>query len=96
MAIELPVRPLTTWPGPQTPQVHRRSGGQMSRVTPGAALSRLKTELDRMRARDCCIQIDVRDALRRARASTHPDLQGGDRARWDEVESAAKVLGVAS
>lgn len=31
---------------------------------------------------------------RRARAFAHPDRQGGDRKLWDQVEQAARVLGV--
>lgn len=33
-------------------------------------------------------------AFRRARAANHPDRRGGDRGLWDQVEQAAKVLGV--
>jgi hypothetical protein len=39
---------------------------------------------------------DVREALRAARARHHPDRNNGDRARWDQVEQAARVLGIAS
>lgn len=35
-------------------------------------------------------------AYKRARASAHPDRHAGDRARWDQVELAGKVLGLAS
>jgi hypothetical protein len=35
-------------------------------------------------------------AYRRARAANHPDRRGGDRTLWDQVEQAARVLGVAS
>jgi hypothetical protein len=34
----------------------------------------------------------LREASRRARAKAHPDVSG-DRARWDAVESAVRVLG---
>ena len=34
-------------------------------------------------------------AHRRARAFAHPDRHGGDRTLWDQVEQAARVLGVA-
>lgn len=37
---------------------------------------------------------DPRKAYRRARAATHPDRRGGDRALWDLVEQAAAVLGI--
>lgn len=37
-----------------------------------------------------------RAAFRRARAAAHPDRHGGDRTAWDQVEQAAKVLGVLS
>lgn len=33
---------------------------------------------------------------RLARAETHPDRNGGDRCAWDQVEQAARVLGIAS
>lgn len=33
-------------------------------------------------------------ALRRARARSHPDRHAGDRTTWDQVEQAAKVLGL--
>ena len=32
--------------------------------------------------------------LRRARAAAHPDRCGGDRTLWDQVEAAAKMLGL--
>jgi len=37
-----------------------------------------------------------RETYRMARAATHPDRTGGDRTRWDQVESAARVLGVSN
>lgn len=39
---------------------------------------------------------ELRRAYRRARAANHPDRHGGDQALWDQVEQAAKVLGVLS
>lgn len=36
----------------------------------------------------------LKAAYRRARAFSHPDRHGGDRTLWDQVEQAAKVLGV--
>jgi hypothetical protein len=36
------------------------------------------------------------EAFRKARARAHPDRNGGDRTLWDQVEQAAKVLGVLS
>ena len=60
--VELPVKPLTTWPGPQTPNNARSWGGAgWAKLTPGSALDGLRTELGRLNARDCCIQIDVRE-----------------------------------
>jgi hypothetical protein len=204
--VELLVRPLAAWPGPQTPANRRDNGGRFLKVTPGAALDSLREELGHIRAKDCRIQLDVRDreitrygelradarpsspgvvvyathprqgdirfandtfarwhhnvraiamtlealrgiarwgavrdeqqfagfralpgataltmgvsaatavleaesgltapsvvtaewlreAIRRARAATHPDAKGGDRVRWDQVEQAARVLG---
>lgn len=40
--------------------------------------------------------LDIDDAVlvRRAKRLTHPDHNGGDRTLWDQVEQAAKVLGV--
>lgn len=38
----------------------------------------------------------LREAHRRARAAAHPDRNGDDRTAWDQVEQAAKVLGVLS
>ncbi|MDP9820416.1 hypothetical protein [Nocardioides massiliensis] len=37
----------------------------------------------------------ARSAHRSARAEAHPDRHGGDRTLWDQVEQAARVLGVA-
>lgn len=36
----------------------------------------------------------LESAYRQARANTHPDRNAGDRVRWDQVEAAARVLGV--
>lgn len=36
------------------------------------------------------------ELYRAARSITHPDRSGGDRTRWDQVEAAARVLGVAN
>lgn len=36
----------------------------------------------------------LRELYRVARAATHPDRTGGDRTKWDQVEAAARVLGV--
>lgn len=38
----------------------------------------------------------LKAALRRARAAAHPDLNDGDQTLWDQVEQAARVLGVLS
>lgn len=43
-----------------------------------------------------CTADDLRRAYRRARAANHPDRRDGNRALWDQVEQAAKVLGVSS
>lgn len=40
--------------------------------------------------------VDLDALYRRARAAAHPDRNGGDRSRWDLVEEAGRVLGVAS
>jgi hypothetical protein len=37
---------------------------------------------------------DVEHLVKRARFATHPDRHDGDRTAWDQVEEAAKVLGV--
>jgi hypothetical protein len=37
---------------------------------------------------------DLQGLLRAARAKAHPDRNGGDRALWDAVEDAARVLGL--
>jgi hypothetical protein len=37
-----------------------------------------------------------RAAVRRARGNAHPDRHGGDRTLWDQVEQAARVLGVSA
>ena len=39
---------------------------------------------------------DLARRMRRARAAAHPDRHGGGRTGWDQVEQAAKVLGVLS
>lgn len=60
--VELPVKALNTWPGPPTPHDARSLGGSgWSKLTAGAALDSLRRELGFLRARDCCIQIDVRE-----------------------------------
>jgi len=41
-------------------------------------------------------EVSAGPLFRRARAMTHPDRNNGDRAAWDRVEQAARVLGVAS
>lgn len=40
--------------------------------------------------------LDEKAVVRRAMANSHPDRNGGDRVLWDQVETAAKVLGVLS
>lgn len=37
---------------------------------------------------------ELRRAYRRARAAAHPDRHGGDQTLWDQVEQAARVLGI--
>ena len=37
---------------------------------------------------------DLERVLRAARGKAHPDRTGGDRARWDQVEQAARKLGL--
>lgn len=39
---------------------------------------------------------DLRRAYRLVRADVHPDRHGGDQTMWDQVEEAARVLGVTS
>lgn len=39
-------------------------------------------------------EVDPSRAYRRARAAAHPDRNNGDRTLWDQVEQAARVLGV--
>lgn len=39
-------------------------------------------------------EYDLDDLVKRARFATHPDRRDGDRTAWDQVEEAAKVLGV--
>ena len=38
------------------------------------------------------VGVDLAKAIRRARALTHPDRNGGARGQWDQVEEAARVL----
>lgn len=45
-------------------------------------------------AGDALAQLSLLYAYRRARNATHPDVQGGDRTAWDEVEAAARLLGL--
>ncbi len=60
--VELPVKSMGAWPGVPTPHDARSTGGAAwVKLTPGAALDSLRYELGFLRARDCCIQIDVRD-----------------------------------
>jgi hypothetical protein len=37
---------------------------------------------------------ELRRIWRLARSRAHPDRRGGDRAAWDEVEDAARTLGL--
>ncbi|GAA3510183.1 hypothetical protein GCM10022234_00500 [Aeromicrobium panaciterrae] len=36
----------------------------------------------------------IASSYKRAQANVHPDRNGGDRKAWDQVEKAAKVLGL--
>lgn len=38
---------------------------------------------------------DWKAAYRRARANAHPDRNGGEREKWDQVEAAGRALGLA-
>ena len=81
LRLELLVKPLTAWPGPQTPQSARSRGGSgWAKLTPGAALESLRRELGFLCARDCCIQVDVRDRditrYGELRASANPTSPG--------------------
>lgn len=58
--VELPVHPMREWPGPPTPD-YMRQYGRFAKLTPGVALHSLREELGRINAKDCRIQIDVRD-----------------------------------
>ena len=40
--------------------------------------------------------LDAKVLYRTARASAHPDRNGGDRTKWDQVEAAGRALGLAS
>lgn len=37
---------------------------------------------------------ELRGLYKRARIQAHPDRHGGDRSRWDQVEAAARKLGI--
>ena len=37
---------------------------------------------------------DLQRVLRAARAAAHPDRRDGDRSKWDQVEQAARTLGL--
>ena len=39
---------------------------------------------------------DLKSAYRSAQANAHPDRRGGDRTAWDQLERAAKALGLLS
>lgn len=59
--VEILVRPLTSWPGPPTPHHARNAGWMFKKVTAGSALDSLRAELGHIHAKDCRIQIDVRE-----------------------------------
>ena len=42
--VELPVKPLGAWPGPQTPASHRMNNSGWSKLTPGRCLDTLRSE----------------------------------------------------
>lgn len=44
--------------------------------------------------RATCTASELQRAYRRARAAAHPDRHGGDQTLWDQVEQAARVLGL--
>lgn len=46
--------------------------------------------------RETATPAEIAELHKKARALAHPDRRGGDRTLWDQVEQAAKVLGVAS
>jgi hypothetical protein len=52
--------------------------------------------LDEYADRDWGLTEDGPRIYRLARAGAHPDRNGGNRAAWDQVEQAAKVLGLTS
>jgi hypothetical protein len=78
--VELPVKALGAWPGPQTPASHRMNNRGWSKLTPGRCLDTLRSELGQMLASDCCIQIDVRDRditrFGELRADAKPSMPG--------------------
>ena len=45
---------------------------------------------------ECEPDVSAVAAWRRARAAAHPDRNDGDRTAWDQVEQAARVLGLTS
>lgn len=52
-------RPMRTWPGAVTPSHLRRSRHQF-KVSSGATLAELETELGRIRAKDAYLEVDVK------------------------------------
>lgn len=61
----------------------------VERVAIGDDGANLERTLQRLNADEALL----RDALRQAKAMTHPDRRG-DRVMWDQVEQAAQVLGL--
>lgn len=73
-------RPLRAWPGPETPASARRSKHAF-KVTAGATLSELETELSRHHAKDAYLEVNVRSprdirADGRMRADASPMTPG--------------------
>ncbi|MGH8575602.1 MAG: molecular chaperone DnaJ [Gammaproteobacteria bacterium] len=74
------------------------NGGAPSHMTREAAircLARLAGQSElALVADDAATRTYRLGAWRKARAAAHPDRHGGDRTAWDEVERAARVLGL--
>lgn len=71
------------------------SGGPASHMTADEAWSILGSFGERPVAEQRQAPDGLQRAYRRARAFAHPDRHDGDRTLWDQVEQAARLLGVA-
>lgn len=66
------------------------------RAMPASLMTRDEARALLLDVSRCSADTTSEFAWKRARAAAHPDRNGGDRTLWDQVEQAARVLGVSA